>query len=502
MRRLILSLALCFLSIPLFAQSGVFISEYIEGSSNNKAIEIFNGTNAPLNMSNYQIRMYFNGSPNAGLTITLAGTVTPGDVYVLAHSQSDPAIQAQANQFNGAGWFNGDDAVSLFHVPTQSHIDVVGQIGFDPGTEWGTGVVSTADNTIRRKASITTGDPNGADVFNPALEWDGFANNTFSDLGQHGIVIPPPPVTVREIFEIQGSGNASPFAGQTVETRDNIVTAVSAPGAPQSGFFIQTPDFRADASTATSNGIFVFTGSTPTVQVGDQVDVKGTVVEFFGMTEYSATGLVVTVDAHNMPLPAYFDIPQGFSNFEQIEGMLARVTNGAAADGTDQFGETMVVAASNRPFRTPGLGGSDHPEIFDIDPTELGGPAAAQPIVGGASIQLAEGPFAFWFSDYGIWTTNLQYTNPTYPRGARARNAGEFTVGAQNLFRLFDDVNDPSIGEPVTSTAVYQARLAAFSAHVRNNMGTPDILAVSEVENLSTLQDLADKINFDDATAG
>jgi predicted extracellular nuclease len=491
-RRILLFVAVALLSVPALGQSGVFISEYIEGSSNNKALEIYNGTGAPLNVSNYQIRMYFNGSASAGLTITLAGTVAPGDVYVLAHSSADPAIAVQANQFNGAGWFNGDDAVALVYTPTMTVVDVVGQIGFDPGTEWGSGLVSMADNTIRRKAAVTTGDPNGADPFDPSIEWDGFANNTFTDLGQHGIVIPPPPVTVREIFEIQGSGNASPFAGQVVETRDNIVTAVG-----NQGFFIQTPDYRADASTSTSNGIYVFTSTTPTVQVGQQVDVKGTVTEFFNFTEYTNADLVITVDASNQPVPATFVLPAGYSNFEPLEGMLVRVTNGTAVDGTDQFSETMIVAASSRPFRTPGLGGDSYPEILDVDPTGLGG--AAPSIVGGASIQLAEGPLAFDFGNYSIWSTQLQYTNPAYPRPVRARNASELTVGAQNLFRLFDLVNDPGVSDDVPTPAVYAARLAKMSDLVRNGLGAPDVLAVSEVENITALGDLAAKINFDQA---
>ena len=471
MRRTALLLALALLSIPAFAQSGVFISEYIEGSSNNKAIEIFNGTGAPLNVSNYQIRMYFNGNPVSGLSITLAGTVAPGDVYVLAHSSASPAIAAQANQFNGAGWFNGDDAVALYHVPTASFVDVIGQIGFDPGSQWGAGLPSTADNTIRRKVAIVNGDPNGADLFDPSIEWDGFATDTFGDLGTHNGPVIPPPVTVAEIFDIQGSGTVSPYNGQVVETNDNIVTAVG-----NQGFFIQTPDYRADASTATSNGIYVFTSSTPTVQVGNQVDVKGTVTEFFNFTEYTNTGLVITVDASNQPLPATFDLPAGYSTFEPLEGMLVRVTNGTAVDGTDQFSETMIVAASSRPFRTPGLGGDSHPEILDVDPTGLGG--AAPSIIGGAAILLAEGPLAFDFGDYSIWSTSLQYTNPTYPRPARARNASEFTVGAQNMFRLFDTVNDPAISDDVPTPAVYATRFAKISDHVRNNLGAPDVLEI------------------------
>ena len=73
----------------------LFISEYIEGTSNNKAIEIFNGTGAPVNLTAglYAISMYSNGDDTASLTINLNGTIAPGDVFVLAHSLADPAIR-------------------------------------------------------------------------------------------------------------------------------------------------------------------------------------------------------------------------------------------------------------------------------------------------------------------------------------------------------------------------------------------------------------------------
>ena len=152
-----------------FAASGdLFISEVVEGSTNNKALEIFNDTDAPIDLAaqGYNVQMFFNGSATAGLTINLAGTLADDDVFVLAHASADPAILAVADQTNGAGWFNGDDAVVL--RKGTDVIDVVGQIGFDPGTEWGTGLTSTADNTLRRKATVTDGDLNGADVFDPA----------------------------------------------------------------------------------------------------------------------------------------------------------------------------------------------------------------------------------------------------------------------------------------------------------------------------------------------
>ncbi len=163
----------------------LFFSEYIEGTSNNKAIEIYNGTGASINLSTggYNLQMFFNGSASAGLTINLTGTVANGDVYVVAQSAANATILAQADQTNGSGWFNGDDAVVLRKGTTV--IDVIGQIGSDPGTEWGTGLTSSADNTLRRAATICTGDANGSDAFDPATEWEGFATDTFGGLGSH-----------------------------------------------------------------------------------------------------------------------------------------------------------------------------------------------------------------------------------------------------------------------------------------------------------------------------
>lgn len=170
------------------APTDLFFSEYIEGSSNNKALEMFNGTGAPIDLAagNYNVEVYFNGSGSAGLTIALLGTVAHGDVFVLAQSSANATILAQADQTNGAGWFNGDDAVVLRKGGTV--LDVIGRIGFDPGTEWGTGLVSTADNTLRRRAAVTTGDANGFDAFDPSAEWDGFATDTFDGLGFHTVI--------------------------------------------------------------------------------------------------------------------------------------------------------------------------------------------------------------------------------------------------------------------------------------------------------------------------
>lgn len=174
-------------SVRADTPTDLFFSEYVEGSGNNKALEIYNGTGATIDLSAdaYNIQFYFNGSITAGLTINLTGTVADGDVYVVAHSSADASILAQADITSGAGFFNGDDAIVLRKGTTV--IDVIGQIGFDPGTEWGAGLISTADNTIRRVDTVCAGDTNSTDVFDPSIEWEGFGTNTFDGLGAHTV---------------------------------------------------------------------------------------------------------------------------------------------------------------------------------------------------------------------------------------------------------------------------------------------------------------------------
>ncbi len=167
------------------APTELFFSEYVEGSSSNKALEIYNGTGASVDLTagGYSVQVFSNGAATAGTSVPLGGTLAAGDVFVLAQASADAAILAQADLTSGAGLWNGDDAITLRKRDTV--LDVIGQIGVDPGAEWGSGVTSTADNTLRRKAAICTGDTIGTNAFDPALEWDGFAQDTFGGLGAH-----------------------------------------------------------------------------------------------------------------------------------------------------------------------------------------------------------------------------------------------------------------------------------------------------------------------------
>jgi subtilisin-like proprotein convertase family protein len=165
------------------AVGDLFISEYVEGSSNNKAVELFNPSENSVNLSSqsYALQIYANGATVASSTITLNGTVAPYSTFVLKHSSANASITAQ--QTSGSLTFNGDDALVL--KKGTSVVDVFGQIGNDPGPAWTSGNTTTVDATLRRKSGITVGDMNGSDAFNPSLEWDAFPTDSFAGLGSH-----------------------------------------------------------------------------------------------------------------------------------------------------------------------------------------------------------------------------------------------------------------------------------------------------------------------------
>ncbi len=320
-----------------------------------------------------------------------------------------------------------------------------------------------------------------------------------------------------EIFEIQGSGAASAFDGQVVTSEGNVVTAVTA-----DGFFMQTPDARADGDVDTSDGIFVFTGASPAVAVGDLVDVTGEVVEFFDFTEFTNGPAVTVVGTSPLPAPVTFDAnvpspslmaPSCAIEFECYEGMLVTMPEGIIGSGNQEFGseplaEVSVKAGSQRNLREagiefPGLPGlpvwDGNPEVFEISPAALGLPELA--LFGGTRVQ-AEGVLAFSFGDYELWPSTLTILDaPVLPGGVASPAADEVAIGSINLFRLFDDVDDPGPQDDgqVADPAVYASRLARFGDYIVNTMNAPAVVAVQEVESDSVLLDLATEINGIDA---
>lgn len=163
----------------------LFISEYVEGSGNNKYLEIYNPTSSAIDLSNYRVVKYTNGSPSVtGTPPSWSGSIAAGGTFIISHNQAT-IYAGTVNVSNIYYDWNGNDAVAL--QKNNANIDVIGQIGVDPGTQWGSGNTSTLNRTLRRKSSISTGDPNGIDEFDPAIQWDGYPQNNIADLGSHSI---------------------------------------------------------------------------------------------------------------------------------------------------------------------------------------------------------------------------------------------------------------------------------------------------------------------------
>lgn len=133
-------LAIVFGSQTAWAQcSELFFSEYIEGSSSNKAVEIYNPSGAAVNLSDYAVYLFSNGGTSSSQEDTLSGTLAPYGTFVIANSSADPAIQAVADITSNITFYNGDDAIILVKLSTADTVDVIGEVGVDPGSFWNIG---------------------------------------------------------------------------------------------------------------------------------------------------------------------------------------------------------------------------------------------------------------------------------------------------------------------------------------------------------------------------
>lgn len=288
-------------------QAQLLITEYLEGTGNNKAVELSNLGTSTLDLAQYRLALYANGRTlAAGPTNSLAlqGTLVPGASLVLAHPSALPATLAKANQTSGNLVFNGDDGLVLYRG--DELVDSLGQIGVDPGTAWVSGTVSTLDMTLRRKASVNLGRTDVTSPFDPATEYLAFAKDEVSGLGCSGEQscdgsLPPvfacPVDTLIPVPAIQGTGDRSPlvpagkFESETAYATRGVVTQVVS--GLYKGFFIQ--DAQGDGDPASSDGLFVqSTQLSPAVVPGAEVCVSGKVKEYYNQTQLSADALTVT----------------------------------------------------------------------------------------------------------------------------------------------------------------------------------------------------------------
>ena len=200
----------------------LFLSEYVEGSNNNKSLEIYNPTNNAIDLSSYRITRWQNGSSvwNRQYSDTLNGMLCGNCTYVVVLDKRNPSgtgidtqvfagLQAKADTFLSANYdrsysmyFNGDDALSLDKKVGNNWlpVDIFGKIGERPqraGSSrtigWsdsfpynnGLGLWVTIDKTLVRKKTVKEGVTLNPNYFNAVAEWDVYPQNTFDSLGSH-----------------------------------------------------------------------------------------------------------------------------------------------------------------------------------------------------------------------------------------------------------------------------------------------------------------------------
>ncbi|MEM1228086.1 MAG: lamin tail domain-containing protein [Planctomycetota bacterium] len=233
----------------------LIFSEYIEGSSNNKAIELANLSGAPLSLDGYSVNLYSNGSLTPTQTLDLTGnTIAADDVFVIANSGADAAIQTEADVTSSVTFFNGDDALALLNGMTV--IDVIGEIGVDPASGvWSDGGLETAEQTLRRKSSVTMGNPSGFNpITNLSAEWDTFPQDSFDDLGTYGTTSGPslPDIYISELLFDPPNSGADDEPDEYVELRGTPGSTI-----PEGTYLV---DIEGDVSTGSGNGVGDVTG--------------------------------------------------------------------------------------------------------------------------------------------------------------------------------------------------------------------------------------------------
>ena len=176
--------------------SDLIISEYIEGSSSNKYLEIYNGTGSSVDLSNYNIQLFSNGASTASSTSALTGTLHHNQTIVYQNSAAALTLPVGVTANNLVAInYNGDDAIAIYKISTSSYVDIFGVIGQRPSPAWTSSSNSTLDKTLVRKSNVYVGvsvnpsfsSATGNNFDTLEAEWTQYAQNTVSNIGTHTV---------------------------------------------------------------------------------------------------------------------------------------------------------------------------------------------------------------------------------------------------------------------------------------------------------------------------
>lgn len=334
----------------------LFFSQYIEGSGNNKAFEIYNGTGSEVDLSDYTIKQSHNGvgwdndPVAAAYVLDLTGMLADGEVYVIYANTADSAIIAVGDLGFDYGdtlgaripYFNGDDALGLFRNGTL--VDIIGDPDNDPGSAWDVAGVTnaTGEHTLIRKNAVTMGDTSWTAAAGTTAkdgQWRVLSQDDFRDLGSH-TVGGYPIVSIRDLQYVPdpATSEASIFLGDTI-----VVQAMTMMGHNELWIGARWSTFVIDQQTfpdpwsgffIVQNDSFAIGTQFSFIEPGMIVNFTGVMATFGGLTQLNLiTDPVIPIEI----LSAGNEIPEPVlltaadlndpANGEQWEGMFATMVD-------------------------------------------------------------------------------------------------------------------------------------------------------------------------------
>ncbi len=324
MKHIYFLLAALFTSFSFGQASDLFFSKYGEGSSSNKFIEIYNGTGADVDLSLYTVELYTNGSTTNPRTETLSGTLVSGDVYVIANAQADQTILNAADITSQVTWFNGDDALVL--KKNGVIIDVIGEVGVDPGTGWDVAGVSnaTANHTLIRKSNVC----------DPTTDWAASAGTNAND--SQWIVLGID----------QGWNDLGSFSGCSTQP-ELIVTSPSTGQVFNPETTDVTIEFQVNNFVVAQNGgdgyiVYSVNGNPPV----DKFDTNP--IQLTGLSQGQYMVILELVDNNGNPLnpPVSDNAEFSIASYIQVPD-LATLRAGNLGDYYEVTGEVIITAGEN-----------------------------------------------------------------------------------------------------------------------------------------------------------